>query len=161
VKLLIAESDGASRRALAALLSSDLLEVIEAGDGPEAVHRIDTEAPSVILLDWWLPGMTGLDVCMHVRQPNPHLRPYIVMMSSRASTDDVVSAFAAGADDCVTKPLDEEQLCARVHAGVRLVLREHALVLEHAALQSAVRRMHGMSELVPISTAQLLEQRSR
>jgi DNA-binding response OmpR family regulator len=150
VKLLIAESDGASRRALAALLSSDLIEVIEAGDGPEAIHRIDTEAPAVILLDWWLLGFTGLDICMRVRQRNLQLRPYIVMVSSGHSTDDVVSAFAAGADDCVTRPVDEEQLCARVQGGVRLVLREHALVLEHAALQSALRRMHGMPELVPI-----------
>ena len=75
---------------------------------------------------------------------------HFILVSRGESTDDVVSAFAAGADDCVSRPLDGEQLRARVHAGTRLVLREHALVVEHAALQSALKRMHGMPDLVPI-----------
>lgn len=150
MKLLIAESDDASRRALAAVLVANPLERIEAATGTDAIQRIEAESPALIILDWSLSGMSGLEVCMRVRQRNVQLRPYIIMMAPGESTDDVVSAFAAGADDCVSRPLDGEQLRARVHAGMRLVLREHALVVEHAALQSALKRMHGMPELVPI-----------
>ena len=104
----------------------------------------------MILLEWILPGRTGLEVCQHVRQRNLRERPYIVMMTFRDADDDVVAAFAAGADDYVTKPIHPRQLLARLQAGMRLVLREHALVQEHAALQSALASLRDMPALVPI-----------
>ena len=77
-------------------------------------------------------------------------RPYIVMVTCRDADDDVVTAFAAGADDYVRKPIHPRQLLARLQAGMRLVLREHALVQEHAALQTALASLRDMPALVPI-----------
>ena len=138
MKVLIAEDDPIASRLMRAVLADCELEVIVAADGDEAVELIERENPALILLDWVLPGRTGLEVCQHVRQRNQKERPYIVMVTCRDADDDVVTAFAAGADDHVRKPIHPRQLLARVQAGMRLVLREHALVQEHAALQTAL-----------------------
>jgi CheY-like chemotaxis protein len=150
VKVLIAEDDPIASRLMRAVLADCELEVIVAADGDEAVEMIERENPALILLDWNLPGRTGLEICQHVRQRNQRERPYIVMVTCRDADDDVVTAFAAGADDYVRKPIHPRQLLARLQAGMRLVLREHALVQEHAALQTALASLRDMPALVPI-----------
>jgi CheY-like chemotaxis protein len=150
VKLLIAEDDPMARRLMQAVLADCDLEVMTAADGHEAVELIEREAPALIVLDWILPGPSGLEVCQRVRQRNLKERPYILMVTFRDADDDVVAAFAAGADDYVTKPFHPRQLHARVKAGMRLLLREHALVQEHAALQVALASLRNMPALVPI-----------
>jgi CheY-like chemotaxis protein len=150
VKLLIAEDDAMSRRLMQAVLEDLQLDVITADDGDEALEVIEHDAPAIILLDWMLPGVSGIEICRKVRQRNLRERPYIVMVTFRDQDEDVVAAFEAGADDYVTKPLNPRQLHARLTAGVRLVLREHALVQEQAALQAALASLRNMPSLVPM-----------
>jgi CheY-like chemotaxis protein len=150
VKLLIAEDDPMSRRLMRAVLTDLQLEILTAGDGEEALECIESDAPAMIMLDWILPGMSGLEVCQRVRQRNSPERPYIVMVTFRDKDDDVVAAFEAGADDCITKPVHPRQLQARIGGAMRLVLREHALVQEQVALQSALASLRDMPSLVPI-----------
>ena len=117
MKVLIAEDDPIASRLMRAVLADCELEVIVAADGDEAVEMIERENPALILLDWSLPGRTGLEVCQHVRQRNQRERPYIVMVTCRDEDDDVVTAFAAGADDYVRKPIHPRQLLARAAGG--------------------------------------------
>jgi sigma-B regulation protein RsbU (phosphoserine phosphatase) len=72
------------------------------------------------------------------------------MVTFRDADEDVLAAFAAGADDYITKPVHARQLHARIMAGIRLQLREAALVLDRAALQAALARLRNMLPLVPI-----------
>ena len=150
MKLLIAEDDPMGRRLMQAVLGDLQLELVVAGDGEEALESIERDEPAMLVLDWMLPGVSGLDICQKVRQRNLAERPYIVMVTFRDKDEDVVAAFEAGADDYVTKPIHPRQLHARITAGIRLVLREHALVQEQAALQSALASLRDMPPLVPI-----------
>jgi CheY-like chemotaxis protein len=150
VKLLIAEDDRMSSRLMQAVLKDLDLEILTAVDGQEALDAIEDESPAMIMLDWMLPGVSGLEICQKVRQRNLAERPYIVMVTFRDKGDDVVAAFEAGADDYITKPIHPRQLLARVTGALRLVLREHALVHEQAALQTALASLRNMPPLVPI-----------
>jgi phosphoserine phosphatase RsbU/P len=151
VKLLIAEDDPMSRRLMRAVLTDLQLEILTAGDGEEALECIESDAPAIIMLDWILPRVSGLEVCQKVRQRNSLERPYIVMVTFRDDKDDdVVAAFDAGADDYITKPIHPRQLQARITGAMRLVLREHALMQEQAVLQSALASLCNMPPLVPI-----------
>jgi sigma-B regulation protein RsbU (phosphoserine phosphatase) len=150
VKLVIAEDDANSMRLMKAILVDCPLEIVTAADGEDALRSIERDAAIVIILDWMVPGPTGLEICQRIRQRNMKERPYLVMVTVRDSDDDVVAAFAAGADDYITKPIRTEQLRGRVTAGMRLVLREHALVQEQEALRAALGRLHDLPALVPI-----------
>jgi sigma-B regulation protein RsbU (phosphoserine phosphatase) len=150
VKLLILEDDETLRRTLASALVDGPLEVIAAVDGYEAMEVIDAQSPALLILDWEAPGLSALEICQQVRQRNTRERPYIVMVTSRDETDDVVAAFASGVDDSVRLPYDVDRMRARIGAAVRLVLRDYGLVLEKVALHAALARMHDLPELVSI-----------
>ena len=74
-----------------AVLTDLQLEILTAGDGEEALECIESDAPAMIMLDWILPGMSGLEVCQRVRQRNSPERPYIVVLTFRDKDDDVVA----------------------------------------------------------------------
>jgi CheY-like chemotaxis protein len=150
MRLLIVQENPAERDALKTLLSACALESVTAGEGEEAQRAIEQYAPAMIILDWTERVGAGLSTCQWIRQRNTRERPYVIMVTTRGAAEDLVAAFSAGADDYVVKPFPPEQLRARVAAGLRLVLREYALVQEHAAVQSALARLHRMPELVPI-----------
>ena len=150
MKLLVAEDDPLSRRMLASAVQSTTVEVLVASDGIEAVRLVEEHAPPVILLDWQMPLLDGLSVCRIIRERASAFRPHIIMVTCRDSTDDVVAAFAAGADDYVTKPYDLAQLRARVWAGIRLALRDEAFVHERSRLKTALAQLHSLPDVVPI-----------
>jgi CheY-like chemotaxis protein len=150
MRLLIVQEDPRDREALKALLAGCSLESVTAGEGEDAQRAIEKYAPAMIILDWTDRAGTGLATCQWIRQRNTRERPYLIMVTARGAAEDLVAAFSAGADDYVVRPFPPEQLRARVAAGLRLVLREYALVQEHAAVQSALARLHRMPELVPI-----------
>ncbi len=150
MRLLVADDDPIARRLLAAALAGASVEVLTAADGREALGMVETHAPAVILLDWLMPGLDGLAVCRAIRDRYSASRPHIIMVTSRDSTDDVVAAFAGGADDYVTKPYDLDQLRARVWAGMRLAMRDESFVHDRRMLQTALSRLHSLPEVVTI-----------
>lgn len=118
--VLIAEDDPVSRRLLEASLTKWGYGVIACSDGAEAWDGLQREdAPQLAVLDWMMPGMDGVEVCRKVREmPNDRL-VYIIMLTARGHSEDVVAGLKAGADDYVTKPFDREELQARVRVGLR------------------------------------------
>ena len=108
-----------AQRAVAAL-SADY-EVLVLNDGAAAVERlIAGEAPDVLVLDWIMPGMTGIEVCVFVRSPQCRFRHLgIVLITGTRSAEEVVQALSAGANDFLSKPYFEPELRARVHALMR------------------------------------------
>jgi len=93
--------------------------VDEAGDGPEALTRIAEAQPDLVLLDWMLPVMSGLEVCRQIRR-RPATRDLpVIMLTARAEDQDAVRGLNTGADDYITKPFSMENLLARIRALLR------------------------------------------
>ena len=128
MRILIAEDDGFSRRFLAKSMEQWDYEIIFASTGDEAWQILRQEdAPKLVILNWMLPGMNGLDLCRRIRKHQEGTSIYIIMFTASRSTADLVGAINAGADDFVTKSFDVRELEVRLRAGKRVVELEQAL----------------------------------
>ena len=140
MKLLIAEDEPLFRKLLLQLLSPKFdLTVTE--DGVTALARLQEEnGPVLAILDWVMPGITGIDVCRELRA-HRHTAPiYVILLTARNSSADIVAGLRAGADDYVTKPVQAEELRARVQLGCRIIELRSALKTEVGALAVALAR---------------------
>jgi|ERR1700677_979464 two-component system cell cycle response regulator len=140
MKLLIAEDDVFFRRLLRRLFSPDY-EVIETKDGNEAWAAFQApDSPRLAILDWVVPGASGPEICRRVRQSATLSSRYLILLTSRNSSADIVAGLRAGADDYVSKPFDLEELRARVNAGKRVLDLQTALTTQLAATKEALVR---------------------
>ena len=122
MEILIAEDDRPSRRVLEARLAKWGHAVVACIDGGEAWEKLQREdAPRLAILDWMMPVLDGIEVCRMVREMPHANRIYILILTARGEKEDIVAGLKAGANDYVTKPVDEEELQARVQVGVRMV----------------------------------------
>ena len=93
-----------------------------AEDGTQAWEILQQEdAPRLVILDWQMPGMDGIDVCREVKRNPNHPFTYVVMLTSRDAQEDMVAGLDAGADDYLTKPIDPALLRSRMAAAERIV----------------------------------------
>jgi len=122
VKILIADDSIVSRHLLEATLRKWGYEVMVACDGAEALGILEREdAPALIILDWMMPGMTGVEVCRRIRERDSEPYTYILLLTSKSQKEDLIEGMEAGADDYITKPFDQNELQVRLRAGTRLV----------------------------------------
>src|SRR5919199_3302929 len=117
-------------------------EILTAGDGEEALARARTAQPDVILLDIMMPKMDGIEVCRRLKADTSLPFMPIIMVTARADSKDVVAGLDAGADEYLTKPVDQAGLVARVKSMLRIkalhdTVREQATCLEAQAEQLA------------------------
>jgi signal transduction histidine kinase len=118
--VIVAEDDPTAAEMLGLMLTRVGYEVRVAMDGAAALRMVDELPPAdVLLLDWMLPEVTGLDVCRQVRESRDALELPILMVTAKADADSVSAAFAAGANDYITKPFLGAELRARVGAHLR------------------------------------------
>jgi two-component system phosphate regulon response regulator PhoB len=93
--------------------------VAEAVDGEEALTLVDEEAPDLIVLDWMLPMVSGIEVCRRLRRRSQSRHIPVIMLTARGEESDRVRGLDSGADDYVTKPFSPEELIARIRAVLR------------------------------------------
>lgn len=115
-KILVVDDDLALADVLSFTLRRSGFDVLLAHNGLEALAMFEREAPDLLVLDWTLPLLDGLQVCTRLRAESP---VPILMLTVRQSDDEVVAALEAGADDYVTKPFSPRQLVARVRSLLR------------------------------------------
>ncbi len=128
MRILIAEDDGFSRRFLANYIEQWGYEIIFAQTGNEAWEILQRQdAPKLILLNWMLPEIDGLELCKRIRQHQQGPSTYIIILTSNCSTADLVGAVNVGADDFVIKSSDVRELEVRLRAGKRIVELEKDL----------------------------------
>ena len=122
MRILIADDDRVTRRMLEVLLSEWGYETVVACDGLHAWEMLQTaDAPKLAILDWVMPGLEGLEVCRKVRQLSNRQQAYLILLTVKGNSRDIVAGLRGGADDYITKPFDLEELQARVQTGFRIV----------------------------------------
>ncbi len=139
--ILIVEDEAPLVTLLRYNLEKQGFRVEDAGDGAEALTRIAETPPDLVLLDWMLPTMSGIEVCRQLRRRPPTRQLPVIMLTARAEDQDAVRGLDTGADDYITKPFSTEALIARIRALLRrsgavpakLKLSFHDISLDPAA----------------------------
>ncbi len=136
LKVLAAEDNPVFQSMLRNLLTRWGFDAVIARDGSEAWDILQSEeAPRLAILDWMMPGMDGVEVCRSVRAAKREPYIYILLLTARAESEDLVAAMEAGADDYLTKPLKAHELRARLRAGRRILDLQEELVGAREALR--------------------------
>jgi len=117
--ILVVEDDAPIREMVSFTLGRNDMECVEAEDAREAQHALATALPDLILLDWMLPGMSGLDFARRLRKDELTKKIPIIMLTARSEEDDRIRGLDSGADDYLTKPFSTRELIARINAVLR------------------------------------------
>ncbi len=152
--ILIVEDNEDERILLEHILADTQVPVKGASDGEEAMRLCLANPPSVLLSDWRMPKMDGLELCRRIKG-NPQLKDiFFIMITARTQPEDAVKALHLGADEYIKKPFDQHEIKARVGAGLRIVKQQELIAeLEHtnAIKQVAISIAHELNNpLTPV-----------
>ncbi len=140
MRVLVAEDDLTSRLVLQKTMAKWGYEVSSVCDGNAAWEELQKpDAPALLVLDWEMPGMDGIDVCRKVRAAESGHPRYIILLTARSGTEDLVAGLEAGANDYVGKPFEPAELRARVDVGRRFVELHDQLLASQRALEYQAR----------------------
>ncbi len=129
MKVLVAEDSNYFRKILEDTLNQWGYEVVSASDGKEAWEILQQpEAPRLVILDWVMPRMTGIEVCHKVRQREYGSYVYMILLTSKSSKENIIAGMEAGVDDYIVKPFDEEVLRYRLKIGERILTLEDKIM---------------------------------
>ncbi|MBN1786945.1 MAG: response regulator [Sedimentisphaerales bacterium] len=157
MKVLVAEDDTASRIVLEKHLRDWGYEVISAPSGQEAWEKIRDQQPQIVLADWVMPGMDGLELCRKVRSQPNRKYTYIIFLTSKRESEDMITALDAGADDYLCKPLERDILKSRMAVGARTINYENNLALSEERYHRITNSITDCIFTVKISTGKITE----
>lgn len=141
MRILVAEDEPVTAQVLAHNLRGWGHDVDVVSTGAEAWEAHQREQYPVIVSDWEMPGMEGVELVRRVREMEDDHYAYFILLTSRSQMSDVVSGLEAGADDYLAKPVDLEELRARLRAGIRIVELKRSLAERNRQLAGANQRM--------------------
>jgi two-component system cell cycle response regulator len=134
-KILIADDDAVSLLILQNLLLKWDYEITLAHDGEEAFHILgEIDAPRLAVLDWMMPGMEGVEICRRIRERTDRPYIYTLLLTGRSEKEDLLQALKLGADDYLRKPVDAQELRARLHVGHRILKLQDNLLASQEEL---------------------------
>ncbi|MCG6882904.1 MAG: phosphate regulon transcriptional regulator PhoB [Silicimonas sp.] len=119
--VLLVEDEPAQREVLAYNLQAEGFDVAKAGNGDDALMLVDETRPDVIILDWMLPGVSGIEICRRLKSNADTRKIPVIMLTARSEESDRVRGLETGADDYVIKPYSVVELMARVRTQLRRV----------------------------------------
>jgi two-component system, cell cycle response regulator len=140
-RILVAEDSAMCRARLAATLSDEPYEVFYASNGIEAWDLFRADPADIVITDWVMPGMTGIELCRRIRESQA-ANTYIILVTQNADKTNLIEALDAGADDYLTKPFDTGELLARIRVGCRTVEMSRRIEAQNAQLEQAARTDH-------------------
>ncbi len=138
MKILIAEDDAVSKLVLMTKLQSMKFHVIAANDGREGWELYRAEHPDVVITDWMMPFIDGLEFTRMIRADRRPVYPYVIILTALGGKGSYLEGMNAGADDFITKPFDFESLNARLRVAERML-----------ALHTEVAELRGLASVCP------------
>jgi len=125
-RLLVVDDDRPTLCLIAGILKADY-EVLTAHDGRAAWELIDQWRPDMVITDWNMPGLDGVQLCRKIREMKSSRYTYVILVTAKSRSEDMVYAMEAGADDFMSKSVTQTMLLARVRAGIRILDMERQL----------------------------------
>lgn len=150
IRILVVEDDPFFQRVLVRRLEAEGYQVQAANDGREGMKAIVTFEPDLVISDWMMPQVDGLELCQSVKTGLRETAPYFILLTAKGEISDKLLALDTGADDYLVKPCDQGELMARVRAGLRIVLLTQDMrhsAAELAVLQSEVQRVQELFKM--------------
>ena len=143
-RVLVVDDSRAQRRILTASLQRWGFDVREADSGGAALRICADYAPDLVLSDWMMPGMTGLEFCRLFRDMARDSYGYFILLTSKSDKDEVAIGLDAGADDFLTKPVNAAELRARIAAGARILQMERELTEKNRLITSTLDELQSL-----------------
>ncbi len=137
-KVLVVDDSRLQRRILVASLKKWGFQVLEADNGDAALEICGNEPPDLVLSDWVMPGMSGLEFCRAFRALNREQYSYFILLTSKSEKQEVARGLDAGADDFLIKPLEADELRTRISAGARILDMQRELSEKNRLIESAL-----------------------
>jgi diguanylate cyclase (GGDEF)-like protein len=160
VKVLVADDSAVSRKLVEFALSGKQYSLVFAKSGRETLDLVAEHRPALVIVDWIMPDLTGLEICQHIRSKLQSSYTYIILLTGKSEKESVVEGLAAGADDYLTKPFHHEELIARVGVGLRIIglqreIEAKNLLLKELALTDALTTLPNRRAIEDWATRQL------
>lgn len=168
MKILLAEDDHVSSLIMQRTLQRFGYEVVLARDGRQAVDILSApDGPRLALVDWMMPELDGVGLCREIRSRHADdSYIYILLLTSKQNSEDIVAGLEAGADDYITKPCQNEELRARLHTGRRILSLEEKLVqareeMRHRATYDALTGIWNRATILSLVASEILRSTRR
>ncbi|WP_439525983.1 PP2C family protein-serine/threonine phosphatase [Roseovarius mucosus] len=137
-RVLVVDDSRLQRRILTASLQRWGFEVQEADSGEEALRLCRDQPPDLVMSDWMMPGLSGLEFCRKFRDLQQESYGYFILLTSKSDKDEVALGLDAGADDFLTKPVNAAELRARISAGARILRMQRELTEKNRLIKSTL-----------------------
>jgi sigma-B regulation protein RsbU (phosphoserine phosphatase) len=147
-RVLVVDDSRLQLKLMQTMLSRFGFEILTAESGQQALEIYTDKRPDLVISDWMMPGMTGLDLCRACRALAQEGYAYFILLTSKSEKDDVARGFDAGADDFLTKPVNAHELRARINAAERVVSMERQLSEKNREVSVALQELRAIHQAI-------------
>ena len=130
MKILAVDDDKVSLKMLTLSLRKRGYDILSALSGIEALDILEKQGAGIVIADWMMPGMDGIEMCSRIRANKKSNYVYLIMLTSKGEKEDMLAGFKAGVDEYMQKPHNLDELDARIKVGMRIVNLEEQLLEE-------------------------------
>ncbi|WP_300033000.1 SpoIIE family protein phosphatase [uncultured Roseobacter sp.] len=136
--VLVVDDSRLQRKILTSLLKRWGFRVIEAASGNEALEQCKEHQPELVISDWVMPGMSGIEFCSKFREMTQDHYGYFILLTSKSEKNEIAEGLDSGADDFLTKPVDSNELRARITAGERILAMQGELTMKNRVISETL-----------------------
>jgi two-component system, OmpR family, response regulator len=157
-RIMIVDDDQAYTEVISVLLESEGYSCQAVSDSLTALEMLEQKNPDVLLIDWQMPTMSGVELMQRIRSHPEHRQIYIIMVSGKDTAEEKVIGIDAGADDYLVKPFETQELLARIRAANRILKLENDLV-EQERKNTVLEMALSISDKIgnPLAAARILQ----
>jgi len=146
--ILVVDDSKLQRKLVTLALKRSGFDVTEAASGQEALECVARKRPDLVLSDWMMPGMSGLELCKHLREMEGEEYLYFILLTSKSDKEEVALGLDSGADDFLTKPVDSNELRARIIAGERIIEMQRSMAEANRALSDTLAELQQLYDSI-------------